>query len=172
MAARPPPPRQDGGEGDKKLPGMNTGGQRSDAFDTCTEMPISGEVFSVWQPPVEPGQAAKESCTMQAIIAGVVGGGAGMVLGAVLAPFNSSVTNLENSNLPMREQFRRGGKEIAAQSRSWGKNLLVIGGIFSCTECFVEKTRGRHDRWNPIVGGCLTGGILAASGACERAPAQ
>ena len=132
-------------------------------------MPISGNVFSVWQPPTEPGQAAKESCTMQAIIAGVVGGGAGMVLGAVLAPFNSSVTNLENSDLPMREQFRRGGREIAAQSRSWGKNLLVIGGIFSCTECFVEKTRGRHDRWNPIVGGCLTGGILAASGACQSA---
>ena len=111
---------------------------------------------------------------MQAIIAGVVGGGAGMVLGAVLAPFNSSVTNLEHSELPMREQFRRGGREIAAQSRSWGKNLLVIGAVFSCTECFVEKTRGRHDRWNPIFGGCITGGILAASGAprpcaCPRA---
>ena len=127
-------------------------------------MPISGDTFSVWRPPIEPGQAAKESCTMQAIIAGVVGGGAGMVLGAVLAPFNSSVTNLENSDLPMREQFRRGGREIAAQSRSWGKNLLVIGGVFSCSECFVEKARGRHDRWNPIFGGCITGGILAASG--------
>ena len=45
-------------------------------------MPISGDTQVVFQPPVEPGQAAKESCTMQAIIAAVVGGGAGMVLGA------------------------------------------------------------------------------------------
>ena len=117
----------------------------------------------VWQPPIEPGQAQRESCTMQAIQQGAAGGVLGMLLGAVLAPFSSNVTNLENTDLPMREQFRRGGREIAAQSRSWGKNLLVIGAVFSCSECFVEKTRGRHDRWNPIVGGCVTGGILAAS---------
>ena len=100
---------------------------------------------------------------MQGIISGVVGGGAGMLLGAVLAPFNSSVANMENDNLPMREQFRRGFREMGAQSRSWGKNLLVIGGIFATTECFVEKTRARHDRWNPIIGGCITGGVLAAN---------
>mmetsp|Transcript_16526 Transcript_16526/g.35426 ORF Transcript_16526/g.35426 Transcript_16526/m.35426 type:complete len:93 (+) Transcript_16526:1-279(+) len=63
----------------------------------------------------------------------------------------------------MKEQMRRGMKEVGTQSRSWGKNLLVIGAVFSCTECFVEKTRGRSDKWNAIGGGCLTGGILAAS---------
>ena len=26
-----------------------------------------------------------------------------------------------------------------------------------------EKTRARTDGWNPIVGGCVTGGVLAAS---------
>ena len=35
-------------------------------------MPIApGQTF-VWQPPIEPGQAARESCTMQAIISAVV----------------------------------------------------------------------------------------------------
>ena len=100
---------------------------------------------------------------MQAIIAGVVGGGAGMVLGAILAPFNSNVANMETDNLPMKEQFRRGFREIGVQSKSWGKNLMVIGAVFSVSECFVEKTRGRTDRWNPIYGGCITGGALAAS---------
>ena len=128
-------------------------------------MPIGTERSFVWQPPQDQGQASRESCTMQAIIAGVVGGGAGLVLGAVLAPFNSNVANMEVDGLPMREQFRRGFREIGTQSRSWGKNLMVIGAVFSCSECFVEKTRARTDRWNPIFGGCITGGVLAANGA-------
>ena len=126
-------------------------------------MPIGTERSFVWQPPQDQGQASRESCTMQAIIAGVVGGGAGLVLGAVLAPFNSNVANMEVDGLPMREQFRRGFREIGTQSRSWGKNLMVIGAVFSCSECFVEKTRARTDRWNPIFGGCITGGVLAAN---------
>ena len=87
-----------------------------------------------------------------------------MVLGAVLAPFQSNMASIEDTNLPMKEQFRRGFREMGTQSRSWGKNLMVIGAVFSCSECFVEKTRARKDRWNPIVGGCITGGVLAASG--------
>ena len=125
-------------------------------------MPIGTDRYFAWLPPQEPGQAQRESCTMQAIISGVVGGGAGMVLGAVLAPFNSNVSNMEMDGLPMREQFRRGFREIGSQSKSWGKNLMVIGAVFSCSECFVEKTRARTDRWNPIFGGCITGGVLAA----------
>lgn len=120
--------------------------------------------FMSWAPAQEPGQAARESCTIQAILAGAVGGVAGLALGAVLAPFNNStMANMETENLPMRDQFRRGMKEVGTQSKSWGKNLMVIGAVFSVSECFVEKTRGRKDRWNPIMGGCITGGALAAS---------
>lgn len=121
-----------------------------------------------WQPPQDPGQAARESCTMQAIISGAVGGVAGMALGAVLAPFNSSIG--VDESLPMKEQFRRGAREMGTQSRSWGKNLMVIGAIFQCSECFVEKTRGTTDRWNPVLGGCVTGGALAASGKRPHLP--
>ncbi|KAL3923752.1 MAG: hypothetical protein SGPRY_004125, partial [Prymnesium sp.] len=85
---------------------------------------------------------------------------AGLVLGAVLAPFNSSL-GAESEHLPIREQAKRGLREMGVQSRSWGKNLAVIGAVFQCSECFVEKTRGRSDRWNAVGGGCLTGGALA-----------
>eukprot|EP00967_Tisochrysis_lutea_P156489 scaffold315403_cov31-Tisochrysis_lutea.AAC.4 len=115
-----------------------------------------------WQPPQDPGQAFRESCTMQAIVSGVVGGGAGMVLGVVLTPFNSTL-QAETEHLELREQMRRGVREMGVQSRSWGKSLLVIGAVFSASECFVEKSRGRTDRWNSILGGCLTGGVLAAN---------
>ena len=52
-------------------------------------------------------------------------------------------------------------KEMGSQSKSWGKNLMVIGAVFSCSECFVEKSRGRSDRWNAVYGGCITGAVLA-----------
>jgi import inner membrane translocase subunit TIM22 len=135
----------------------------------ASPMPIGSKDWFVWQPPQDQGQAGRENCTMQAIISGVVGGGAGLVLGAILAPFNSNVSSMEVDNLPMREQFRRGFKEMGTQSRSWGKNLMVIGAVFSCSECFVEKTRARTDRWNPIFGGCITGGVLAANGSFRGA---
>ena len=52
-------------------------------------------------------------------------------------------------------------QEVGSSSRSWGKNLAVIGAVFSCTECFIEKARGRSDKWNPVAGGCITGAVLA-----------
>ena len=117
--------------------------------------------FTPMPPPQDPGQAARENCTVQALISGAAGGVLGLALGAVLTPFNSNL-QLEADNLPLRQQFRKGFKEMGSQSRSWGKNLMVIGAVFSCSECFVEKTRGRTDRWNSIYGGCITGGALAA----------
>jgi len=113
-------------------------------------------------PAQQEGAAARESCTMQAIISGTVGGVAGLGLGAILTPFNSSLQT-EVENLPLKEQFRRGAQEMGAQSRSWGKNLAVIGAVFSVSECFVEKARGKSDRWNAVYGGCVTGGVLAAN---------
>lgn len=60
-----------------------------------------------WQPlapPAEPGAAARESCTMNAIISGAAGGVMGLALGAVLFPFSNSQQVVETENLPMREQ--------------------------------------------------------------------
>ena len=122
---------------------------------------LFGKEWRPLDPPAEPGAAARESCTMTAVISGVVGGGCGLVLGGVLVPFGSALQTEEFNNLPMKQQFRRGMQEVGTSSRSWGKNLAVIGAVFSCTECFVEKARGRSDRWNPVAGGCITGAVLA-----------
>ena len=122
---------------------------------------LFGKNWRPLDPPAEPGAAARESCTMTGVISGVVGGALGMVVGAVLVPFGSALQTEEFNNLPLRQQFRRGMKEVGSSSRSWGKNLAVIGAVFSTTECFVEKARGRTDRWNPVFGGCITGAALA-----------
>ena len=115
-------------------------------------MPIRDSLTFVWQPPRDTTQAGRENCVMQSIIAGMAGGVLGLGLGVILAPFQSNVQSMEASDLPMREQMRRGAREMASQSRSWGKNLMTIGAVFSVSECIVEKSRGRKDRWNPILG--------------------
>ena len=124
---------------------------------------LFGKDWRPLDPPAEVGAAARESCTMTALMSGVVGGGCGLVLGAVLVPFGSALQTEEFNNLPLKQQFRRGMQEVGSSSRSWGKNLAVIGAVFSCTECFVEKARGRSDKWNPVAGGCITGAVLAHS---------
>ena len=50
---------------------------------------------------------------------------------------------------------------MSSKSVSWMKNFAKIGGIFSAVECVVEKTRGKHDRQNAVVSGCLGGAGLA-----------
>jgi len=140
---------------------MKAARARREALST---MPIRDSLTFVWQPPRDTTQAGRENCVMQSIIAGMAGGVLGLGLGVILAPFQSNVQSMEASDLPMREQMRRGAREMASQSRSWGKNLMTIGAVFSVSECIVEKSRGRKDRWNPILGGCVCGAVLAAPG--------
>lgn len=123
---------------------------------------------------------------------------AGGIFGALLGPvfYAFETTNPAQADLPLRMQLRLAGRDIAARSRTWGKNFGVIGGLFSVSECFVakvrgarragcasdirlltpkylprtcatssaEQTRAAHDMWNPVIGGCITGGGLAARG--------
>ena len=42
------------------------------------------------------------------------------------------------SSLPMREQLRRGFKDMGSRSYSSAKNFALVGAIFSGTECCIE----------------------------------
>lgn len=55
-------------------------------------------------------------------------------------------------------------KEMSAKSTSFAKNFGKIGLIYSAVECVIEKGRGSHDIYNPVMAGCVTGGALAISG--------
>lgn len=39
-----------------------------------------------------------------------------------------------------------------------------MGLLFSGNECVIEKYRAKHDRWNAVLAGCSTGGLMAAPG--------
>src|SRR2546423_5901157 len=65
------------------------------------------------------------------------------------------------SNLPVREQLRRGFKDMGSRSYSSAKNFALIGAIYSGTECCIEGFRAKSDLKNSVIAGCITGGALA-----------
>lgn len=54
---------------------------------------------------------------------------------------------------------------IRARNRSYAKGFAAMGLLYSGVECLVEKQRAKHDKLNATYAGCITGGMLAYSGA-------
>lgn len=65
------------------------------------------------------------------------------------------------TKLPMREQLRRGFKDMGSRSWSSAKNFGKIGGLFSICECTLEGFRARNDLYNSAGAGAMAGAILA-----------
>ncbi|EXJ92253.1 hypothetical protein A1O3_00803 [Capronia epimyces CBS 606.96] len=96
-------------------------------------------------------------------------GGMGFVLGGAFGLFMSSMAydtplspqGQQITSLPVREQLRRGLKDMGSKSYSSAKNFGKIGAIYSGTECAIEGFRAKSDLTNSALAGCLTGGGLA-----------
>ncbi len=65
------------------------------------------------------------------------------------------------TTLPVREQLRRGLKDMGSRSYSSAKNFAMIGAMYSGTECCIEGLRAKNDLTNSVLAGCVTGGALA-----------
>lgn len=110
-------------------------------------------------------QSGMESCLAKSIMAG----GMGFALGGAFGLFMSSMSydtpltpqGRELSSLPVREQLRRGFKDMGARSYSSAKNFAMIGAMYSGTECCIEGYRAKSDLTNSVAAGCITGGALA-----------
>ncbi len=90
-------------------------------------------------------------------------------------------------DLPLREQLRRGFKDMGSRSFSSAKNFALVGAIFSGTECCIEgvrltkvrlcilltylgyQFRAKNDLKNGIAAGCITGGVLGAKAGPQAA---
>ncbi|KAI9846354.1 MAG: Mitochondrial import inner membrane translocase subunit tim22 [Sclerophora amabilis] len=114
-----------------------------------------------------------ESCPAKTVIAG----GMGFALGGAFGLFMSSMSydtplsaqGQQMADLPMREQLRRGFKDMGTRSYSSAKNFALVGAIFSGTECCIEGFRAKNDLYNGIAAGCLTGGALGAKAGPQAA---
>jgi len=118
-------------------------------------------------------QTAMESCPVKSVMAG----GMGFALGGAFGLFMSSMSydtpltpqGREISSLPVREQLRRGFKDMGSRSLSSARNFALVGALFSGTECCIEGLRAKNDLANGIAAGCITGGILGAKAGPQAA---
>lgn len=110
-------------------------------------------------------QSGMESCLVKSIMAG----GAGFALGGVFGLFMASMAydtplspqGADLTKLPMKEQLRRGLKDMGSRSWSSAKNFGRIGALYSICECALEGFRAKNDLWNSAGGGMAAGAILA-----------
>lgn len=73
------------------------------------------------------------------------------------------------ANLPVREQLRRGFKDMGSRSYSSAKNFALVGAVYSGTECCIEGLRAKSDLTNSVAAGCITGGVLARNAGPQAA---
>lgn len=100
---------------------------------------------------------------------GVVGGGLmGLVMGLFLGAMSDTtppvqfIGGKEVPQAPLREQIRVTLRATGEKSLYWGRNFAFITGVFSGSECLVEKYRGKNDLWNSVASGCITGAAMQA----------
>ena len=63
---------------------------------------------------------------------------------------------------PVREQLRLAYRSTAMNSLGWAKSFGVLTALFGGVDCVVEKYRGKHDVYNPMISGCAVGATLSA----------
>ncbi len=95
---------------------------------------------------------------------GVMGLGMGVFLGA-MSDMTPPVTVYKGREVPLapfKEQMRAVMRQTGEKSLYWCRNFAFITGVFSGSECVIEKARGRTDIWNATLSGCVTGAAIQA----------
>ena len=109
-----------------------------------------------------------DSCSGKAAI-GVFGGAAmGLVMGVFLGAMSDMtppvtvINGKEVPQAPLKEQMRTTLRATGEKSLYWSRNFAFITGVFGGSDCLVEKFRGKHDVWNSVLSGCVTGAAMQA----------
>ena len=137
--------------------------------------------FQPWVPTASPGQVPPDfswvsnSCGGKAAI-GVFGGGVmGLLMGVFLGAMSDAtppvqvIAGKDVPQAPLREQLKVTMRATADKSLYWCRNFAFITGVFGGSECLVEKYRGKHDVWNSVASGCITGAALQAKSGPQAA---
>ncbi|KAI4186393.1 MAG: hypothetical protein L6R41_003511 [Letrouitia leprolyta] len=114
-----------------------------------------------------------DSCVAKTAISGVMGfalGGAfGLFMSSMSYDTPLSAQGQQMASLPLREQLRRGFRDMGSRSYSSAKNFGKVGAIFAGTECCIESYRAKSDLKNSVAAGCITGGVLGAQAGPQAA---
>lgn len=88
-------------------------------------------------------------------------------MGVAFGMFTSSMEFSNNEayrDLKFKQQLKHVGGEMGKRAYTMSKQFAYMSTIFAFSECAIEGYRAKHDTYNPIAAGCVTGGILAIAG--------
>ena len=137
--------------------------------------------FKPWVPLAGPSEVApdftwiSQSCGGKAAIGVFSGGVMGLLMGVFLGAMSDAtppvqvIAGKEVPQAPLREQVRVTFRATAEKSMYWCRNFAFITGVFGGSDCLVEKFRGKHDVWNSVASGCITGAALQAKAGPQSA---
>lgn len=114
-----------------------------------------------------------QSCPGKTAMAGVSGFALGGFFGLFMAsmaydvPVGSGVNHI--SELPFKQQMKLQFSDMGKRSYSSAKNFGYIGMIYSGVECSIESLRAKHDLYNGVSAGCITGASLSIKGGPQAA---
>lgn len=99
----------------------------------------------------------------------VMAGGSGFFLGGFFGLFMASMAYdvpvgggaNHISELPFKQQMKLQFADMGKRSWNSAKNFGYIGMIYSGVECSVESLRAKHDIYNGVSAGCITGAGLS-----------
>jgi import inner membrane translocase subunit TIM22 len=115
------------------------------------------------------------SCGGKALIGTIGGGVMGLLMGVFLGAMSDTtppVTVIAGKDVPtapLREQMRVVLRATGQKSLYWSRQFAFITGVFGGSECLVEKYRGKHDVWNSVASGCITGAALQSKAGPQAA---
>lgn len=107
-------------------------------------------------------RALVRACHTASQVSSVMGGGMGFLFGGFM---NSMEMRPYDHGRPMLALAKEFGKEYVKAGLSMAKNFAIIGGIYQCSECGLEKLRAKTDLYNRC-----TGTSLARRRACSSLP--
>ena len=116
--------------------------------------------MSIPSPEVAFVQGMMEACPTKAVLSGVMGGGMGALFGLFMGSYDPMIAH-EYDGKSAKEQFRITLRQMANKAGSYGRSFAVVGFMYSGVECTIEKTRAKHDIYNSVGAGCVTGAGLA-----------
>lgn len=107
-----------------------------------------------------------QSCPGKTAFSGIAGFGLGGVFGLFMSSMaydvpvgTAAVSHI--SDLPFKQQMKLQFTDMAKRTYSSAKNFGYIGLVYSGVECTIESVRAKHDIYNNLAAGCVTGAGLA-----------
>jgi import inner membrane translocase subunit TIM22 len=55
-------------------------------------------------------------------------------------------------------------RDLRSRGLRFGKQFAAVGAVFALSECVIESYRAKHDIYNSVSSGCVTGAVFGASG--------